>query len=112
LSWDGAERLWIGTDRGLLCWRQQRLETYSWNAAAEDRVTAVLVHAGAVHVGSHAGTWIAATTDLEASRSADLESRGARLGLLDGLPHAQVTSMLVHDERVWVGTQGGLACLA
>ncbi|HZM16391.1 MAG TPA: two-component regulator propeller domain-containing protein [Candidatus Krumholzibacteria bacterium] len=112
LAWDGLERLWIGTDHGLVRWQGNRLESYAWEGEAENHITAVLVHAGNLHVGSHAGAWVAASASLDPARGTALESRGKRLGLLDGLPHAHVTSMLVHDGRVWVGTQGGLAALA
>ncbi len=111
MAWDGPERLWIGTDRGLVCWREGKLDTYRWSVDAEDHVTALLIHADRVYVGSHAGIWIASRTDLEAHSEEALEPRGRRLGPMDGLPHAHVTSLLSHADRVWVGTNGGLVSL-
>ncbi len=111
MAWDGPERLWIGTDHGLVCWREGKLDTYHWTAEAEDHVTALLIHAGRVHVGSQAGIWTASRADLEADSDLTLELRGRRLGPMDGLPHAHVTSLLSHADRVWVGTNGGLVSL-
>jgi len=111
MAWDGLGRLWIGTDRGLVCWREGKLDTYRWSVDAEDHVTALLIHADRVYVGSHAGLWIASRTDLEAHFRRSSRAQGQRLGPMDGLPHAHVTSLLSHADRVWVGTNGGLVSL-
>ncbi len=110
MVWDADDRLWLGTDRGLARWDGEQVDLLRWNAEAEDHVTALAVQNGHLYVGSQAGVWIAPLDRLEPATGAALEALGTRLGLLDGLPDAHVSSMLAHGERVWVGTQGGLVC--
>jgi ligand-binding sensor domain-containing protein len=110
MSWD-AQRLWIGTDRGLLRWDGDRLERFVWDDDADNRIAALLVHRGVLYVGSAHGVWRASTQVLDGPRDTGLESLGQRDGLLEGLPNLQVTSMAVHEGDVWVGTQSGLAVL-
>ncbi len=110
MAWDEQQRLWIGTDRGFCRWQAGHVETQAWNAEAEDHVTSILVHAGRLYVGSHAGVWNADVAAVD-ERASPLEARGQRLGVLEGLPHAHVTSLLAQDERVWAATQCGLASL-
>jgi ligand-binding sensor domain-containing protein len=121
MAWDDAGGLWIGTDRGLVRWNGEEARVLRWNADPDDHVSALLVHAGRLYVGSHAGVWIAplagaaglvALSGPEAPDGDTLERAGRRLGLLEGLPNPHVASMVVHDDRVWVGTRGGLALLA
>lgn len=111
MAWEGAERLWIGTDRGLSCWSRGRLELHVWGNDAADHVTAVSIQSGRIHVGSQGGVWIASLADLANASGESLESRGQRLGVLDGLPHPHVTSLMAQSRGLWVGTQGGLARL-
>lgn len=111
MAWDAAGALWLGTDRGIARWNGEETTAYRWNAEAEDHVTSLLAHAGQLFVGSNAGVWIAAVDEVGSATGEALEAKGRRLGLLDGLPNAHVTSLAVHADRVWVGTQGGLTLL-
>jgi ligand-binding sensor domain-containing protein len=111
MAWDSDDRLWLGTDRGIVRWDGEQLEAFRWNAEPEDHITALAVHEGRLFVGSQAGVWIAALGRLEPATGEALEALGSRLGLLDGLPDPHVSSMLVHTDCVWVGTQGGLVRL-
>ncbi|UCE03381.1 MAG: hypothetical protein JSW67_04105 [Candidatus Latescibacterota bacterium] len=111
MTWDATGALWLGTDRGIARWSGDELTAFRWNAESEDHITTLLVHRGRLFVGSHAGVWIAAVDDLEPSAGEALEAKGRRLGLLDGLPNAHVSSLVVHADRVWVGTHGGLTLL-
>lgn len=110
MAWD-AQRLWIGTDRGLLRWENDRLDRFVWDHDAENRIAALVLHQGTLLVGSANGVWHAPARTLDGSPRDTMESLGERSGLLDGLPHLQVTSMTVHEGDVWVGTQSGLAVL-
>jgi ligand-binding sensor domain-containing protein len=112
MAWGQGGELWLGADRGLTRWDGTRAETFVWNDEKRDHVSAVLVHGSHLLVGSQAGLWIARHDTLRASTGEELESQGERLGLLQGLPDANVTSLVVHESEVWVGTQGGLALLA
>jgi hypothetical protein len=112
MTWGEGGDLWIGAERGLVCWHGARARPFVWNHERRDRVTAVLEHAGALYVGSDAGLWTAPVRSLrDAATGAALESLGRRLGVLDGLPDAHVTSAVVHDSRVWIGTLAGLVML-
>jgi hypothetical protein len=55
--------------------------------------------------------WVSSLGTLHAAEGEALESQGERFGLLQGLPDANVTSLVEHEGSVWVGTQGGLALL-
>ena len=111
MSWGDDGMLWLGGDRGFARWDGSRLETFSWGEERHDHVTAVLVYDGRLIVGSQGGVWTAEAGSLTAASGPALESQGVRLGLLEGLPDAHVTSLVVHDSEVWVGTQGGIAIL-
>jgi ligand-binding sensor domain-containing protein len=74
-------------------------------------VASLLAYRGRLFVGSQAGVWVAPLAKLRPASGDELESRGERLGLLQGLPDANVTALVVHDSDVWIGTQGGLALL-
>jgi len=111
MAWSDDGTLWLGGDRGLARWDESSLETLSWADDRQDHVTAVVAYDGRLFVGSQAGVWIAKLSDLVAGTGPALESQGVRLGLLDGLPDANVTSLVVHDSEIWVGTQGGIAIL-
>jgi ligand-binding sensor domain-containing protein len=109
MVWD-AQQLWIGTDRGVVRWHPQGLDRFTWDVEAQDRIAALAVHRGHLFVGSGAGVWQGHIES--AAPGGSLAATGTRTGLLDGLPHLQVTSMAVHEDDVWVGTQAGLAILA
>jgi hypothetical protein len=110
MAWD-ARRLWIGTDRGLLRWEDDRLDRFVWDHDPDNRIAALVVHQGNLLVGSATGVWRASAAALDGPPGDGLESLGQRDGLLEGLPHLQVTGMAVHEGDVWVGTQSGLAVL-
>jgi len=110
MAWD-AQRLWIGSDQGLLLWEDGRLERFAWKRDADNRIAALVVFGGRLIVGSANGVWQTTLQKWTGSDRQDLEAAGERIGLLEGLPHLQVTSMAVHDDAVWVGTQSGLAVL-
>jgi ligand-binding sensor domain-containing protein len=112
MTWGERDDLWIGTDRGLVHWNDGRARHFTWNDERRDRVTAALRHRGVLFLGSHAGL-LAIPVDAasQASDSADLERRGTRCGVLDGLPDAQITAAAVHGSQVWVGTPAGLVQL-
>lgn len=111
MAWGEGGELWLGADRGLTRWDGSRTESYVWNDERRDHVTAVIVHDGKLLVGSQAGLWITPLGTLRAANGEELEAQGKRLGLLQGLPDANVTSIVEHDNAIWVGTQGGLALL-
>jgi ligand-binding sensor domain-containing protein len=111
MAWGQGGELWLGADRGLTRWDGTRAESFVWNDEKRDHVTAILAHDGNLHVGSQAGLWIAPLRKLRPSSGEELEGAGERLSLLQGLPDANVTSLVVHDSEVWVGTQGGLVLL-
>jgi ligand-binding sensor domain-containing protein len=111
MAWGEGGELWLGADRGLTRWDGTRTETFVWNDEKRDHVTSILVYNGMLHVGSQAGLWSLPANKLRVSSGEELESQGERLGLLQGLPDINVTSMVVHNSDVWVGTQGGLALL-
>jgi ligand-binding sensor domain-containing protein len=114
MTWGEDGELWIGAERGLMCWNGDRVRPFVWNRERRDRITALLAHAGTLYVGSDAGVWSAPARtlrDAPAPAGAALEALGRRLGLLDGLPDAHVTSAVVHDSRVWIGTLAGLVML-
>jgi ligand-binding sensor domain-containing protein len=110
MVWD-AQQLWIGNDRGLLRWRSEGLDRFVWDDDDRNHVAALALHQGTLYVGSQRGVW-QADTALLTQAGGSLEGVGQSAGLLDGLPHLQVTSLAVHEEEVWVGTQSGLAVLA
>jgi hypothetical protein len=111
MAWGEGGELWLGADRGLTRWDGTHAESYVWNDEKRDHVTAILVFRGRLYVGSHAGMWIAPAALGGAVDGEELEKQGERLGLLQGLPDAHVTALVVHDSGVWAGTQGGLALL-
>jgi ligand-binding sensor domain-containing protein len=111
MAWGEGGELWLGADRGLTRWDGSRTETYVWNDERRDHVTTVIVHRGKLLVGSQAGLWVVPLGTLRAASGEDLEAQGERFGLLQGLPDANVTSLVEHDGAIWVGTQGGLALL-
>jgi ligand-binding sensor domain-containing protein len=112
MAWDDAGQLWVGTDHGLACWNGRETESLRWGSEPEDHVTALLVHAGLLYVGSHAGVWIAPVEGRSRPTGPELADQGQRVGLLDGMPTLHVSALTEHAGRVWVGTQGGLALLA
>ena len=109
MAWD-EQQLWIGGDRGLLRWRPEGLDRFVWDDDEHNHISALVVHRGSLYVGSSMGVWQERTTAL-AAPGGSLQETGQRSGLLDGLPHLQVTSMAVFEDDVWVGTQAGLAVL-
>lgn len=111
MAWSEGGDLWLGTDRGLVCWDGSSTTSFVWNDERRDHITAVIEHAGRLYAGSQAGLWTVPVRNLRAAAGDSLESLGERIGLLQGLPDPNVTKLLVHDSIVWVGTQGGLALL-
>lgn len=111
MTWGPTGELWIGADRGLVRWDGKRTAEFVWNDEKRDHVTCLLSDARRLFVGSQAGVWVAPLEELRAASSEELESQGERLGLLQGLPDAHVTSMAWQDSGVWVGTAGGLVLL-
>jgi ligand-binding sensor domain-containing protein len=111
MTWGPSGELWIGADRGILRWDGERTAEFVWNDEKRDHVTCLLCDSDRLFVGSQAGVWVAPLAELRAAPGESLESRGERLGLLQGLPDAHVTSMAAHDSGVWVGTAGGLVLL-
>jgi two component regulator with propeller domain len=112
MAWDEDGRLWVGTDHGLACWNGRETESFQWGSEPEDHVTALLVHAGRLYVGSHAGVWIAPVEGGASPTGPDLAGQGTRVGLLEGMPTLHVSGLIAHAGRVWIGTHGGLALLA
>lgn len=111
MAWSDDGVLWLGGDRGLARWEGSKLTSLTWGDDRQDHVTALSVYEGRLYVGSQAGVWSAKLRDIVATSGPALESQGERLGLLEGLPDVNVTSLVVHDSEVWVGTQGGIAVL-
>jgi hypothetical protein len=111
MAWGAGGELWLGADRGLTRWDGSSAESYVWNDERRDHVTALLVHEDRLFVGSQAGLWSVPFATLRAAEGEDLETQGERYGLLQGLPDAHVTSLVLHDHAIWAGTQGGLALL-
>lgn len=109
MAWGEGGELWLGADRGLVRWDGTRAETFTWEDEKRDHVNAVQAYAGRIYVGSHAGVWSAPARGLRPAKGDALESQGERFGILQGLPDAGVTCMVVHDSLVWVGTHSGIA---
>ena len=104
MALDAAERLWVGTVSGL--WRHSNGKWRRYIAAADDedgvlpsdRVTAVAVSAaGGVAVGTDNG--LAIMKDLE----------WHRLTVDNGLPDSYITSLAFAGEKLYIGTNKGLA---
>jgi hypothetical protein len=111
MAWGEGGELWLGADRGLTRWDGAHATSYVWNDERRDHITTMLAQDGKLFVGSQAGLWVSSLGTLHAAEGEALESQGERFGLLQGLPDANVTSLVEHEGSVWVGTQGGLALL-
>ncbi|GBU21287.1 hypothetical protein R80B4_01176 [Fibrobacteres bacterium R8-0-B4] len=104
MSLDASERLWVGTTSGL--WRNSNGKWRRYNSEAEDedgvlpsnRVTAIAVSSsGAVAVGTDNG--LAVMRDLE----------WQKLTGENGLPDSYVTSLAYSGDKLYIGTNKGLA---
>jgi len=104
MALDASERLWVGTVSGL--WRRGNGKWRRYTAAADDedgvlpsdRVTALAVSkSGSVAVGTDGGLAVMRDSDWHV------------LTDKDGLPDSYITSLAFVGERLYIGTNKGLA---
>jgi len=104
MALDASERLWVGTVSGL--WRRNNGKWRRYTAVSDDedgvlpsdRVTAVAVSKiGGVAVGTDNGVAVMKDSDWRVLRGED------------GLPDAYVTSLAFVGEKLYIGTNKGLA---
>ncbi|MCU0664853.1 MAG: diguanylate cyclase [Myxococcota bacterium] len=96
--------LWFGTELGGIVRYREKDQGFEWFTAKDGLPSD---HVLTLAAGSDGALWIGTDSGLARYQGGEFRT----FGVVDGLPHAEITELVVDKAGLWIGTKEGLARL-